>query len=145
MDTSGCADVSIALAKRLAGLNVADARASDPDDEEMITRLVQQEGGAEKMNEFIRENMWGTLTKEQEHFEAEVDKLGAELNVAAREREGSGKVMDTSRQPSLWAAARRRLLPDECTDAQYVPVASTEAQPEGLSHGEHADLGARHG
>jgi len=109
MARDGCADVSVAVAKRLSCLSVADARASEPRDEEMIKRLVQEEGGMEQMNGFIRGNMCDTLAKEKAQFNCEIDKVVEELHVANPDREGGGKPTGGRHgapRPSLWKAAR---------------------------------------
>merc|ERR1712032_734339 len=55
-DTSSF-DIALALGKRLATLNVADASASSDTDQQMICGLIEEHGGMDTMNAFIRTNM----------------------------------------------------------------------------------------
>lgn len=70
-----CYDTDIALARRLASLSVADAKASNQSDEQMIADLVQVEGGTEVLNNFIRENVSVTLEKAQEKYLKEISEV----------------------------------------------------------------------
>jgi len=82
-----CYDVSIALAQRLATLNLADATATHKGDQEMITRLIEREGGMEHMNEFVRSNMSDTLSKVQKQFVKEMGILRSSLHSGKPDQE----------------------------------------------------------
>jgi len=66
--TDQCFDISIALGRRLATLSVADATATVKEDQDMIVRLVEEDGGMENMNKFIRCNMRDTLDQVEKEF-----------------------------------------------------------------------------
>merc|ERR1712083_377335 len=74
-----CFDIDIALAHRLAKLNVADAQATSQDDHQMIVKLINEEGGMEEMNRFIRGNMLHTLEEAKKKFNQEIDTVQTKL------------------------------------------------------------------
>mmetsp|Transcript_41894 Transcript_41894/g.110516 ORF Transcript_41894/g.110516 Transcript_41894/m.110516 type:complete len:368 (-) Transcript_41894:86-1189(-) len=76
----GVYDVSVALARRLAGLSVAEATATNKDDQQMIVDLIEEEGGIESMNHFIKTNMLETLKKMQVCFNGSIVALCDELD-----------------------------------------------------------------
>jgi len=70
-----CYDVTLALAKRLTTLRLQDAKASNPEDERMIRCLVEEEGGMDAMNEFVRGNMSKVLNGVQHSFSNQLMEL----------------------------------------------------------------------
>jgi len=74
-----CFDISIALANRLAQLDLRNASASSKEDEAMIKDLVVKEGGFNTMNTFIKRNMGKTLALVQKQFLDKVHLLEGNL------------------------------------------------------------------
>lgn len=72
-------DVVMSLGQRIASLDLASATATDPDDEKMIKGLVEQEGGINKMNKFIRGKMTDDLKRAQENFTQRTVEINREL------------------------------------------------------------------
>jgi len=74
-DLESSFDIALALANKLSVLKVEDASATDEKDEQMIRDLVDQQGGMESMNHFIRHNMLSDLHLVRTNFESTLGHL----------------------------------------------------------------------
>jgi len=81
-EETGCSDVAVALAQRLTGLNLEDAHCTVESDREMIRRTVEDEGGFDYMDSFVRCNMLHTLRHVKRKVEADFEVLSDVLSSA---------------------------------------------------------------
>lgn len=107
-------DTAIAIARKLSQMRLEDADASDAKDKEMIDAMVEQMGGFDKMNNFIRQQMYTSIRNVQKVMEEEFSELCQELvfhPVADRHvcdaNEPCGKLGDICRVSSLRKERRR--------------------------------------
>jgi len=82
-----CYDIALALGSRIAALNVEDATATNKNDEAMIIKLVEENGGMATMNEFLRNNMVTDLQHARHQFNSKVDELDSRLTTCSEANE----------------------------------------------------------
>lgn len=77
-DGSASLDVALALATRLASLDLRSATASNPKDKEMIdARVRSMPGGFESVNQFVKSQVRGALLASRMNFESDFSKVMA--------------------------------------------------------------------
>lgn len=87
---AGGTDVCMAIASKLACLDLQAAEATSDDDKQLMFELIERSGGFASMNACVRESIRHALLKVYSRFERDFSKLVDALSISGTSTSSSG-------------------------------------------------------